>query len=267
VSTSKGAIDNLFMSTQGRLTIVETKLFKNSGARREVVAQAIDYLLDVGNWNYLRLNRIAAEYLESRSPGSRHPSLAEFVLRQPSVKQEENPPQEEGLEDRFKAQVDRSLSSGEVLVLIVGDHIDPRAIELLDFARTARAEHLRLRSFEMGLVELAFYQHPVSKYLTVVPHTLAKAVVAERTVVDVRVNTQGSVEVNVKPSEVDERGTSERRPRIASEEQYYEYVRENAPAAEPGRLFKVALSEATIEAVLVYIEAVVRKIGPMLAKA
>ena len=43
VSTPVGAIDNLFLSRNGYLVIVETKLCRNPEARRQVAAQLIDY--------------------------------------------------------------------------------------------------------------------------------------------------------------------------------------------------------------------------------
>src|SRR6266446_9002861 len=43
VPTSAGSIDNLFISHAGYLVLVETKLWRNREARREVVAQLIDY--------------------------------------------------------------------------------------------------------------------------------------------------------------------------------------------------------------------------------
>src|SRR5437763_1047675 len=43
IETAAGPIDNLFLSANGYLVVVETKLWRNPEARREVVAQLIDY--------------------------------------------------------------------------------------------------------------------------------------------------------------------------------------------------------------------------------
>jgi hypothetical protein len=42
VSTVAGYIDNLFISPEGYLSIVETKLWRNPEARREVIGQILD---------------------------------------------------------------------------------------------------------------------------------------------------------------------------------------------------------------------------------
>ena len=43
VNCGYGSIDNLFLTPTGDIILVETKLWSNAKARREVVAQALDY--------------------------------------------------------------------------------------------------------------------------------------------------------------------------------------------------------------------------------
>jgi hypothetical protein len=62
VSTVSGSIDNLFLSTQGYLTLVETKLWRNPEARREVVGQIIDYAKDISQLTYDNLEKLVKEY-------------------------------------------------------------------------------------------------------------------------------------------------------------------------------------------------------------
>ena len=54
-------IDNLFVSPSGRLTIVETKLWSNPEATRQVVAQILDYAVRVSSWDYSELEKQARE--------------------------------------------------------------------------------------------------------------------------------------------------------------------------------------------------------------
>ena len=62
VATQSGYIDNLFLSPQGNLTVVETKLWRNPEARREVVGQIIDYAKDVSRWTFEELESKVREY-------------------------------------------------------------------------------------------------------------------------------------------------------------------------------------------------------------
>jgi hypothetical protein len=56
ISTSIRYIDNLYIFPNGYLTIVETKLWRNPEAKREVVGQIIDYAKELTNWNFTKLN-------------------------------------------------------------------------------------------------------------------------------------------------------------------------------------------------------------------
>jgi hypothetical protein len=53
--TEAGPIDAVFINERGRLTIVECKLWKNPQARREVVAQTLDYVSALSVWSYADL--------------------------------------------------------------------------------------------------------------------------------------------------------------------------------------------------------------------
>lgn len=48
-------IDNLLLIPQGYPTIVETKLWRNPEARRNVVGQLIDYAKDISRWIFAEL--------------------------------------------------------------------------------------------------------------------------------------------------------------------------------------------------------------------
>jgi len=61
-SGSSGPMDNLLLSPQGNLTIVETKLWRNPEARREVVGQIIDYAKDVSKWTFEDLDKRVRDY-------------------------------------------------------------------------------------------------------------------------------------------------------------------------------------------------------------
>src|SRR3984893_11456399 len=55
--TDAGSIDAVFINERGRLTILECKLWKNSQARREVVAQTLHYVSALAGWSYADLQR------------------------------------------------------------------------------------------------------------------------------------------------------------------------------------------------------------------
>ena len=52
ITTAVGPLDILYASPSGYLTLVETKLWKNSQSRREVVGQIIDYAKELAKWSF-----------------------------------------------------------------------------------------------------------------------------------------------------------------------------------------------------------------------
>lgn len=62
ISTSAGPIDNLFISPEGYLTVVETKLWRNPEARRKVVIQILDYAKELNKWSYTDLDNCIKRY-------------------------------------------------------------------------------------------------------------------------------------------------------------------------------------------------------------
>jgi len=139
VATETGAIDNLFISHRGYLVLVETKLWRNPKAKREVVAQAIDYSASVSKWSYSRLNDVVRAYTR-RYEGSEL-DLLDWVERQYGPV--------EGGRYFFEDTVAKNLKLGRFLILIVGDRIRQSVVEMLNYIN--RYPHLAMN---IALVEL-----------------------------------------------------------------------------------------------------------------
>ena len=107
------SIDNLLISPTGRLTIVETKLWRNPEATREVVAQILDYATRISRWSYTDLEKQARRAMAPASIGKQ--SLYEFVV---SAFPNDIPSEEE-----FVDSVTKGLASTRFMLLVVGDGI------------------------------------------------------------------------------------------------------------------------------------------------
>lgn len=155
-----GRVDALFINESGRLTILECKLWKNPEARREVVAQAIDYVKELSRWSYSDLQRQVSKALHKagnvpfdvvrRAAGSR--------LREPE----------------FVDAVSRSLREGRFLVLVIGDGIREGIQSLTEFVSAPSS-----KAFQFGIVEAAVY-HFGNGRLAIHPRILAKTQVLKR---------------------------------------------------------------------------------------
>jgi hypothetical protein len=53
--TQCGFVDNLFVTPSGDIALVECKLWRSPEARRQVIAQIIDYAKEISKWTYENL--------------------------------------------------------------------------------------------------------------------------------------------------------------------------------------------------------------------
>lgn len=161
IETGSGPADMLFVTPTGQIVLVETKLWRNPEARREVVGQILDYAKHLTTWTYDQLDRKASA---AAATGSNF-LLGCLKSRYPSAD-----------ETSFVDGVQRSLSTGDFLLLIVGDGIRSGAESLVTFLE--QYGHLR---FGIGLIEVAAYRLPDGARL-LQPRVLAKTEILQRTI-------------------------------------------------------------------------------------
>lgn len=173
VATNAGPIDNLLISPQGYVTVVETKLWRNPQARREVVAQVLDYAKEVAMWSF--------DDLDQRVRGKNRLSFGDDragvvdCIRRAGFADE---PAEPDLVDA----ITRNLRLGRLLLLVVGDGIRESVEDLVD----TLGGHPGLR-FTFGLVEMPLFRMPggADGDLLVVPQVIARTAEITRVVVQV----------------------------------------------------------------------------------
>lgn len=223
LKTPAGYVDNLFVSENGSLTLVECKLWRNPEARREVIGQALDYAKEFAKWKYEDLIKAIQE-----NTGEKGNVLFETVAKE--IRELD--------ETLFVDSVIRNLSRGRFLILIVGDGIREGVENISKFLQ----KHSGL-DFTFGLVELGFFKVPqVDKYI-IQPRILARTYTVERTVI----RAEG-LQITIETPEYKETShkTSGRRTNI-SEEQYFEALSfTNSSVVNEIKLFLDALSPLDI---------------------
>ncbi len=186
-----GFVDNVLINDRGYVTLVECKLWRNPQARREVLAQVLDYAKDLAGWNY---DRFEAAVLKARAETDK--TLLDIMTeRTPDIDETE-----------FIDSVNRNLKEARVLLLIIGDGIRENAEQLIDF----------LNSFANMRFVLAFVEMPVFKLeetdqFIITPRILAKTTELERVVIPEK-----------KPASVLMKEREQQQSRSASESVFYE---------------------------------------------
>ena len=157
-----GYVDNLMITPEGGIVLVEAKLWRNPEARREVIGQVLDYAKDLSGFSF---DDLQGRVRQAR----REPQLRLYGLVQP-----EGDPADEAA---FIDAVSRNLRLGRFLVLICGDGIQEGAEQLAGFLQ----RHVGLH-FTLGLVEMSLWRDPSSGQVLVQPRILARTVQIERAV-------------------------------------------------------------------------------------
>lgn len=148
-----GYLDNLLITPRGDLVAVECKLWRNAEARREVIAQIIDYAKDLQSLSYDGLE-IAIRQARNEGRFSLYAHVAAETDDTDALL-EEAP---------FVDAVSRNLRRGRCLLAIIGDGITEGAEGLTEFLQQHAGLH-----FALVLVQLSIHELPGTDQLIVVP--------------------------------------------------------------------------------------------------
>lgn len=210
VPTPAGYIDNLFVTAEGHLVVVECKLWRNPEARRKVLAQIIDYAQSVSSWQYDDLEKAIR-----KSVGLDKKLISSSLL---NIVRNDVADTEEVDEALFIDAVQRNLRIGRMLLLVVGDGIREGTESLKDFLQQHAGFH-----FTLGLIETAVHELP-DKQLLVQPRILARTLNIERAVITL---VDGKASASPSPS-AEAQATSPRAISL-SEESYFERLQSAKP--------------------------------------
>ena len=168
----EGYIDNLFVTNDARLVLVEAKLYRNPEGIREVVAQTYQYEEAINGMTYMRFE---AALRKGQKAGNELRATETIAAR---VQAKEASGEMIGIVDDFEDQLATNMRRGEVLYLIVADGIHA-SVERMAFwlnELSGSAPH------RFGLIELRSYV-TANGSAVVVPRALVKTKEISRHVV------------------------------------------------------------------------------------
>jgi hypothetical protein len=140
--SARWSLDHLFLDQDGVPTLVEVKRATDTRARREVVAQMLDYAANAVNW--WRIEEIVKLFEESCKEQELDPLECLGNLLGTSAPDAES----------FWRSVQANLSSGRIRLIFVADHIAPELERIVEFLNEqmnpATVVALELRPFQSG---------------------------------------------------------------------------------------------------------------------
>lgn len=202
--TPAGFLDNLWLTPNGGIVLGEAKLFRNPEARREVVAQALDYARAIGGWHYEDLQQAAR-----KASGCPEMCLWDLVRDTSDLD-----------EASFIDAVERRLRQSRFLVLIIGDGIQ-EGVEAL-------TNHLQLHAgLHVGLavVDLSLWQ--TGDGLLVVPRIPLRTLLVERGIV--LFTPEAGIEVQAPRGAISSGRSTAPRSYTASEPEFFDTLEANRP--------------------------------------
>lgn len=168
IRVQTGRIDNLYLTKYGKLVLVETKLYRNSQARREVVAQSIDYAVSLSKMTFESFELVLKNSKDSHLNKQR--GLQDFYEKSFGFEKDHK------MSLDFHNRLSASLRDGDFLILIVGDGIHGSAADLTEVL----ARHPTLR-YQLGIVRLSEYAGEGHQLL--VPSVVMKTEVVTRSII------------------------------------------------------------------------------------
>lgn len=214
LATSAGYLDNLWITPAGGIVLGECKLVRNPQARREVVAQALDYARSMQGWHYDDLER--AVRIATKNPALTLWSLVED--------------QTDLDEDQFVDAVERRLRSGRLMALIIGDGIQEGVEALTDFLQLHAGLHTGI-----ALVDLSIWKDGQGRHL-VVPRIPMRTLLVERGIVVMDENGIRIDPPRIAMPRPGQQGAAQ--PKTASEPEFFAQLDQKAPGvSQPLRAF------------------------------
>ncbi len=212
-----GYLDNLWMTPFGGIVLGECKLFRNPQARREVIAQALDYARSLQGMPYEEFERRIAE--ARKEPGFNLWTFATGGSIAPAVAASL-------AEADFIDGVSRRLRDGRFMVLVIGDGIHEGLEDLTKFLQLHAGIHANL-----ALVDLSLWRIADGETL-VIPRLPMKTATIVRGIVEMEGGTTNNIRVSSPPTTASFSGLAKAsRPHGASEVEFFTELTECDPAS------------------------------------
>ena len=212
IRTGGGSIDNLLISPEGYLTIVETKLWRNPEARREVVGQIIDYAKELNKWSFDDLNERVIKFNQGNNNSD---GLWSTVRKKAELDESE--------EIFFVDNVCKNLKRGRFLLLIVGDGIRESVEDMVEYLTQTPQLY-----FTLALIELQVYKlNQNENSLIVIPQIVTRTTEIERAVVRIEGNYPVDTKVNIETVQGTEITKGNYKRLTIQEQEYFEQLEKN----------------------------------------
>lgn len=206
INTKVGFIDNLLINEDGYITIIETKLWRNIQARREVVGQIIDYAKELTKWTFDDLNEAVIQV--------NNKSIIEIV--------KQNSNENEIDEKYFIDSVSKNLKRGRFLLLIVGDGIQESVEEMVDYL-----QQFAQINFTLALIELQVFKNNTDDSIIVLPQIITRTKEITRAIIKIDNNSSKEINIDVQTNLEEVKDDKVQNRNTLTYDDFFEQLRSN----------------------------------------
>ncbi|HAN78671.1 MAG TPA: hypothetical protein DCQ31_13370 [Bacteroidales bacterium] len=208
ISTNAGFIDNLFINSDGYITLVETKLWRNPEARREVVAQIIDYAKELNKWDFQKLDnsvRVSSQKYNQTNEG-----IIEILSKYDTIDEKE-----------LIDNAEKNLRKGRFLLLIVGDGIRENVQDMVEYL-----SQMPQLYFTLALVELQIFKTEIEnrEIRLIIPNIITRTKEITRAIIRIEGVNPEQIKVEVPENNLQEKTlrTSNAKRNTITEQDFFE---------------------------------------------
>jgi hypothetical protein len=140
-----GKADIVLIGSDAVLTIVETKLSRNSEARREVVAQLLEYAAYLSEWTIYEIQRRTEDFFRSGDCLPEHTNKSFDEVLETFLEDSEESV------DSLKASIERNLKQGRIRLIVAVDEISEQAQKIVTFVNS-------YSSFDIYLLQVSEFE-------------------------------------------------------------------------------------------------------------
>ena len=142
-----GSADIVLIGSDGVLTIIETKLRRNPEARRQVIAQLLEYAAYLSEWTIYEIHRRSEDFFRSEKCPIEYADktfdgiIGTFL-------------EDSGVEDdviSFKGKIEQNLRQGRMRLIVAVDEVGEQAQKIISFVNSHS-------SFDIYLLQISAFE-------------------------------------------------------------------------------------------------------------
>ena len=146
-TVGSGRADIILVGSDALLTVIETKLNRNPEARREVIAQILEYAAYLSEWTIVEIQHRADDFIQSDDCPAAYRGTSFDQVLQSLLDQSGN----DASVNSFKSDIEQNLRQGRMRLVVAVDEVGEQAQKIVSFVNA-------YSSFDIYLLQVSVFE-------------------------------------------------------------------------------------------------------------